>query len=109
MGTWIYEVWGEGASVRERKGDGGRIRLRGGRIVEEGQLLRSWQAKRRGGFLHQSKNPRCSELRKSFRISQRIAPVPVFLLARALEAAPPELGVRPAAVLRNPPYPAGSP
>ena len=69
------------------------------------QLLRSWQAKRRGGFLHQSKNPRCSELRKSFRISQRIAPVPVFLLARALEAAPPELGVRPAAVLRNPPYP----
>ena len=23
MGTWIYEVWGEGASVRERKGDGG--------------------------------------------------------------------------------------
>lgn len=23
MGTWIYEVWGEGASVHERKGDGG--------------------------------------------------------------------------------------
>ena len=59
--------------------------------------------------MHQSMSPRCSELRKSFRISQRIAPVPVFLLARALEAAPPELGVRPAAVLRNPPVPAGSP
>ena len=58
-----------------------------------------------GGFLHQSKNPRCSELRKSFRISQLRAPVPVIPLVRALEAAPPELGVRPADVLRNPPGP----
>ena len=53
--------------------------------------------------MHQSKNPRCSELRKSFRISQRIAPVPVFLLARALEAAPLELSVLWPAARMNPP------
>ena len=39
-------------------------------------FLGSGSRKDGGGFLHQSKNPRCSELRKSIRISQRIAPLP---------------------------------
>ena len=66
-------------------------------------FLGSGKLKDGGGFLPQSKNPRCSELRKSFRISQRIAPLPRLLACQALEAAPPEPSVPATAALRNPP------
>lgn len=52
------------------------------------QLLRFWQAKRRGGILHQSRNPRCSVMRKSFSISQRTAPIPRLFACQGLRSCP---------------------
>ena len=90
---------------------GGCLRMAGARTHSGGgsSFLGSGNIEDGGGRMHQSMSPRCSELRKSFRISQRIAPVPVFLLARALEAAPPELSVLWPAARMNPPAAAGAP
>ena len=52
--------------------------------VQEGALGSGKQ--KDGGFLHQSRNPRCPELRKSFRISQRTAPIPRLFACQGLRS-----------------------
>lgn len=51
-------------------------------------FLGSGKKKDGGGFLHQSRNPRCSEPRKSFRISQRTAPIPRLFVCQGLRSCP---------------------
>ena len=69
---------------------GGFLRMAGARTHSGGgsSFLGSGNIEDRGGRMHQSMSPRCSELRKSFRISQRIAPIPRLLYCQGLRSCP---------------------
>ncbi len=74
----------------ERTVTGGFLRMAGARTHSGGgsSFLGSGNIEDRGGRMHQSMSPRCSELRKSFRISQRIAPIPRLLYCQGLRSCP---------------------
>ena len=69
---------------------GGFLRAAGVRTLSGGgcSFLGPGNIEDGGGRMHQSISPRCSELRKSFRISQRIAPVPRLLYCQGLRSCP---------------------
>mgnify|MGYP003280496371 CR=1 FL=1 len=69
---------------------GGFLRAAGVRTLSGGgcSFLGPGNIEDGGGRMHQSMSPRCSELRKSFRISQRIAPVPRLFTCQDLRSCP---------------------